>query len=94
MPAQKDRGRRDIVLLSDLDNRLGLHQGTPRAAERAVCHDVDAFLIAEIHDLLLWECRVILNLIHRWHDLGMRQQLLQISLAILDRVSVKGEIRH
>ena len=53
------------MLLCDLDDRLSGHHGPAGATERAVGHDVDAVLLAEIDNLLLRQRRVVLNLVHR-----------------------------
>jgi hypothetical protein len=71
------------VLLGNLDNGLGLEHGAARATERAISHDVDALLVAEVDDLLLREGRVVLDLVDSRDNGRLSQQLLEVLLAVL-----------
>lgn len=88
MVAQQDGRRLDPVLLCDLDDRLSRHHRPASAAERAVRHDVNAVLLAEVDNLLLRQGRVVLNLVHRRLDSAVRQELLEITFAVLHSRSV------
>lgn len=70
------------MLLCHVIDCLILEQRRACAAQRAVCSDVDALLLAQIDDLLLWQQRVVLDLVDRRGDGGLSKQLLQV----LDRV--------
>jgi len=74
--AQQHRRRLDAVLLGDPHHRLGREEGTPRAAERRVGHDVDAVGTAEVHDLLLWKGGMVLDLVDGWDYGAMREELV------------------
>lgn len=72
------------MLLGNLDDWLGSEQRTARAAKRAVGHDVDALLLAELDDLVLRQAGVVLNLIDGGDDLGIGgEELLEVALAVL-----------
>jgi hypothetical protein len=71
------------MLPRDLDHRLGLHDRTASGPERAVRHDVDALFLAQVHDLLLRQRRVVLDLVHCRDDGGFWEQLLQVLFAVL-----------
>ncbi len=81
--AQQDGGGVDAVLLGELDDGLGGEQRAARAAEGAVRHEVDALLLAEVVDLLLGQLRVVLDLVDGRDHRGVRQELLEILLAVL-----------
>lgn len=83
MVAQQDGGGVDAVLLGELDDGLGGEQRAARAAEGAVRHEVDALLLAEVVDLLLGQLRVVLDLVDGRDHRGVRQELLEILLAVL-----------
>lgn len=83
MPAQQHSRRLNTVLLRNLHHPLIPHEGAPSRPQRRVRHDVDTLLLAQIHNLLLRQQRVVLNLVHRRHDLRLRQQLLQIPLGVV-----------
>lgn len=83
MIAQQDSRRLDAVLLRDLDHGLGREQRAARAPQRAVRHDVDALLLAEVDDLLLGERRVVLDLVDGGDHGGVGEELLEVALAVL-----------
>lgn len=83
MVAQQDGRWLDAVLLSDLDNGLCREKRTTRAAQRAVGHDVDLVLLAEVDNLLLRQSRVVFNLVDGGDDGSMREELLEVTLAVL-----------
>ena len=85
MIAQQHSGRLDAVLLGDGDDGLGREQRAARAAERAVRHDMDALLVAEVDNLLLRQRRVVLNLVHGGDDGGVREELFEVAFAVLER---------
>lgn len=92
MVAEEDRGGADALLLSNLDNGLGGQDGAASAAKGAVSHDVNTFLLAEVDNLLLRKLRVVLNLVNGGDDGGVRQKLLKVSLAVLQRGRVLVEL--
>jgi hypothetical protein len=71
------------VLLGDLDDGLGREERAARAAERAVPHDVDALLLAEVDDLLLGKGGVVLDLVDGGDDGGVGEELLEVAFAVL-----------
>lgn len=73
------------MFLGYLDNGSRRHQRSTSTAERAVGHDVNAFLITKINNLLLRKSWVVLNLVDGWDHSGMGQKLLQVSFAVLSR---------
>ena len=83
MVAQQDGRCRNAAPLGDLDYGLGLEQRPARAAERAVGHDADALLPAQVDNLLLRQGRVVLDLVDSGDDLAVREQLLQVQFAVL-----------
>lgn len=83
MIAQQDGRRLDAVLLGDLDDGLGGEERAAGAAQRAVRHDVDALLFAEVDDFLLRECRVVLDLVDGGDDGGVWEELFEVALAVL-----------
>lgn len=76
MIAQQDCSRANVVLLGNLDDRLGFEHGTACATEGAVGHNVNALLLAEIDDLVLRQSRMVLNLVDGWDNCCLGQQLL------------------
>ncbi len=50
--------------------------------------------IAEIDDLLLGKRRVVLNLVNGRNYLSVRQQLLEVTLAVLSRIAVSFSGAH
>ena len=83
MIAQQHSRRLDPMLLRNLHDRLGLHQRPARAAERAVGHDVDAPLLAQVDNLLLRQGGRVFNLVDGRDDGGVREELFQVALAVL-----------
>ena len=83
MVAQENGGRRHAALLGDLDDRFGLQQRSARAAQRAVGHDADALLLAQIDNLLLRQGRMVLDLVDGRDYFAVREQLLEICFAVL-----------
>lgn len=81
--AEEDGRGRDALLLGYLDDGLRGHDGAASAAEGAVGLNVDALLLAEVDNLLLGKARVVLDLVDSGDDGGMRQKLLEVSLAVL-----------
>lgn len=75
MIAQQNSRGLHSVLLGDLDDWLGLEEGAAGAPHRAVGHDVDALLLAEVYNLLLGKCRVVLNLVDGGDDGGVWEEL-------------------
>lgn len=75
----------DAVLLGDGDDRFGREHRAARATERAVRHDVDALLVAEVDNLLLRQSRVVLDLVDGGDDGCMREELFEVSFAVLER---------
>ncbi len=88
MVAQQHGRRLDVVFLGDLHHGLQPHERAVRAAKRAVRHDVDALLAAEVDNLLLRQHRVVLDLVDRGDDGGVREQLLEVAFAVLGGGSV------
>jgi hypothetical protein len=71
------------VLFSNLRYRFCGEEWPAGAPQRAVRHDVDALLLAEVDNLLLGQRRVVLNLVHRGDDCGVGEKLLKIALAVV-----------
>ena len=83
MPAQQDRGRVNTLLLGNLDDGLCCQQRATCAAERAVCGDVNALLLAEVNSLLLGQAGVVLNLVDGWNHGGLGEELLKVGPAVV-----------
>lgn len=83
MIAQQHGPGGDALLLGDLDDGRGREQRATGAAKGAVGHDVDALLPAKVDNLLLRQRRVVLDLVDGGHDGAVREQLLQVALAVL-----------
>lgn len=83
MPAQENSRRSNTPLIRNLDNRRRRKQRTPRAPQRAVRGDMDALLFAEVDNLLLRERRVVLDLVDGRHDGRLRQEFLEVLLAVV-----------
>jgi hypothetical protein len=66
------------VFLCELGDARVFEEGRPCRAERAVGGDVDAFLLAEVYDLLLGEERVVLDLVGGGGDCGLGEELLEV----------------
>lgn len=90
MPAQQDRGWVDTLLLRNLDNGLCCQQRTARAAERAVCRDVNALLLAEVDRLLLGKAGVVLNLVDSRDHGGLGEELLKVGPAVVANTNGLG----
>lgn len=67
MPAQQNCCRCDSLLLRDFNDGLCRKERASSASQRAVSSDVDALLLAEVDDLLLWQSRMVLNLVDCRH---------------------------
>lgn len=83
MPAQQDRGRVNTLLLGNLDDGLCRQQRTARAAERAVCGNVNALLLAEVNSLLLGKAGVVLNLVDGRNHGGLGEEFLKVGPAVV-----------
>lgn len=83
MPAQKNSRRCDTSLFSNLHNRCSCEQRATRAAQGAVCSDVNTFLFAEVDNLLLRKRGVVFDLVDRRSDGGVRQKLLEVLLTVV-----------
>lgn len=83
MPADKDGGGLDALLLGQLDNGLRLEERAAGAAQRAVGHDLDVMLFAQLDNLRLRQQRVILDLVDGGLDGGLGQELLEVLFAVL-----------
>jgi hypothetical protein len=83
MVAQQDSRRADVVLLSNLEDVFVLEQGAASASKWTVSHDMDTLLFAEIHNLLLRQGGMVLNLIDCRNNSGLGKKLLQVLLAVL-----------
>lgn len=83
LPTQKDRRWRYPLLLGNLHDRFDGQQRTSRASQRTVRRDVNALFMAEIHDFLLRQVRMILDLVHRGHDRCLGQELFEVWLAVV-----------
>lgn len=81
--AEEDRSSADTTLLSDLCNRIRSHERAASASKRAVSDDVDALFVAEVDNLLLGQGGVILDLVDSGDNLGLGEELLEVSLAVL-----------
>lgn len=83
--AQQDGSWRNSLLLSNLDDWLGAHQRAACASQRAVGHDMNPVLPAEVNNLLLGEAGVVLNLVDSGDNGGVWDELLEVFLAVLFR---------
>lgn len=86
MVAQQDGSRRNSLLLSNLDDWLGAHQRAACASQRAVGHDMNSMLPAEVNNLLLGKAGVVLNLVDSGDNGGVWDELLEVFLAVLFRL--------
>ena len=85
MVAEEDGRGRDTSLLGNLNDGLSGHDGTTGAAQRAVGLNVDALLLAQVDNLLLGKTGVVLDLVNGGDDSGVRQKLLKVLLAVLQK---------
>lgn len=76
MVAQQYNCWSDAVLLGNLVDDLVLEQRATGATQGAVGGNVNALLLAEVDNLLLWQQRVILDLVGGGDNCGLRKQLL------------------
>jgi hypothetical protein len=83
--AEENSRGRNTLLLGNLDNGLGAHDGTACAAKRTVSLNMDALFLAEVNYFLLGKLRVIFNLVNSGYDGRMRQKLLEVPLAVLEK---------
>lgn len=83
VPAQQNSSGSNTALLGNGHDRLGSEQRATGAAQRAVRGDVDALLVAEVDDLLLWQGGVVLDLVGGGDDGGLGQELLQVLDAVV-----------
>lgn len=90
MVAKKDGSGGNTTLLSDLSNRISSHERATSAAERAVSDDVDTLFVAEVDNLLLGQRGMVLDLVDGGDDLGLGEELLKVSLAVLQQVLAIG----
>lgn len=80
----KENGRgRDALPLGNLHDGLGGHSGATSTAQRAIGHNMNAFFLTKIDNLLLGKIRVVLDLVNGGKDGGVRQKLLKVLLAVL-----------
>jgi hypothetical protein len=80
----------DAVLLGNLNHGLGSEERPARAAQGAVGHDVDTLVLAQVDNLLLWQRRVVLDLVDGRDDGGVREELLEVAFAVLYQGKRKG----
>jgi hypothetical protein len=66
------------VFLGNFEHTFVLEKWRSRTAERTVRGDVDAFVFAEINHFLLWEQRVVFNLVHSGRDGCLCEEFLHI----------------
>ena len=83
MPAQKNSRRSNTPLIRNLHNRRRREQRTPRAPQRTVRGDMNTLFFAKVDNLLLRERRVVLDLVDGWHDGRLRQEFLEVLLAVV-----------
>ena len=74
MPAQEYRRGGDIAFLGDLHNMFVLYQRAASASQRTVSCNMNPFVLAEIHYYLLWQSKMVFDLIDGWDNCGMWQQ--------------------
>lgn len=75
--AQQNIAGADFVLLGELLDAVFLEHGAASAAEGAVGSDVDTLGLAEVHNFLLRQIRVVLDLVGRRSDLSLLEKSLQ-----------------
>lgn len=83
MITQEDGGRCDIPSLSNLHHRFRCEHRASRTTERAVSRDMDALRLTEIHDLLLRQGWMVLDLVHGGDHCRVRKQLFQVSQTVV-----------
>lgn len=62
---------------SNLNNRLLTEQRGSCASQRRVRGNMNALCLTEIHDFLLWEVWMILDLVRSGHDCRLCEQFLK-----------------
>jgi hypothetical protein len=81
--AQQDNSRPNIMLLRDFQHALVLEQWRPCTSKRAVRRDVNSLGFAEIDNLLLWQERVVFDLVRSRCDGRFREQLLHVLVGVV-----------
>lgn len=77
LPAQQYRAGFDVVLLGDFLHAFLLEKGAACTTKRRVGGNVDVFRLAEVDNLLLWEIRMVLDLIRCWNDFSVGEELFE-----------------
>lgn len=77
MVAQQHSTGRNVMLLSNLLNLLLLEQRRSSASQRTVCSNQDTLFLAVIHNFLLRQVRVVLNLVCGGGDFGFLHEFFQ-----------------
>ena len=83
MPTQQHRPGLNAMFPRHRDNPGITHERGSRTAQRRVRRDVDPFLPAEIHNIVLRQVRMVFDLIHGWRDLGGLQELCEVAHAVV-----------
>ena len=68
MIAQKHRSRSSAFPLRNFNDRFRFEHRTSRASKWAVSGDKNTLLLAEVHNFLLWQGWVVLNLVDSWNN--------------------------
>lgn len=83
MPAQKNSRRSNTSPIRNLHNRRRREQRTPRAPQRTVRGDMNTLFFAKVDNFLLREGRVVLDLVNGRDDGRLRQEFLEVLLAVV-----------
>lgn len=78
MITQQHNRRPNIMLLRDFQHTLVLKQRAAGTSQWTICRDMDAFAFAEIDNLLLWQQRVVFDLVRGRCDCCFSEQLLHV----------------
>jgi len=88
MVTKQNRRRAHAFALRNLDHWLGRHKGPAGAAERTVGYHMDALFRAQVDNFLLRQGWVVFDLVDGRDDGAVGEELFEVSLAVLRRLSV------
>lgn len=83
MVTQQHSASRHIVSPRHLCDMLVLQQRTPGAPQRTIRRDVDALASAEVDHVLLWQIRVVFDLIDGRHGGDVGEEFLEELHAVI-----------
>lgn len=79
MPTQQNSSRLNALPLRNLNNRLRRKKRTSRTPERTIRRNMNPLLLTQIDDFLLWEGRVIFELVYGGDDGCVGEELGEIA---------------